>query len=65
MGTESTSFNSRWIADEEAINSVHPQHVGGWFDRLNHYFFVFHDEMFAPWRARYPSRRYGARCRSS
>lgn len=38
--------NSRWIAEEEAINSVHPQHVGGWSERLSHYFFVFHDEMF-------------------
>lgn len=38
--------NSAWIADEEAINSVHPMHRGGWRERLNHYFFVFHDEVF-------------------
>lgn len=38
--------NSSWIADEEAIDSVHPQHRGGWADRFDHYFFVFHDEMF-------------------
>ncbi|MFL6061804.1 MAG: hypothetical protein ACJ72E_11275 [Marmoricola sp.] len=38
--------NSDWIASEEAINSVHDQHRGGWHQQLNHYFFVFHDEMF-------------------
>jgi hypothetical protein len=38
--------NSQWIAEEEAINSVHPFHQGGWHERLNHYFFVFHDDMF-------------------
>ncbi len=38
--------NSDWIRDEEAINSVHPMHEAGWHERLNHYFFVFHDEMF-------------------
>lgn len=38
--------NSRWIADEEAINSVHPHHRGNWADHLFHYFFVFHDEVF-------------------
>ena len=38
--------NSDWIAQQEAINSVHERHRGGWHERLNHYFFVFHDEMF-------------------
>lgn len=38
--------NSEWIAELEAINSVHEHHRGGWHERLNHYFFVFHDEMF-------------------
>ena len=38
--------NSDWIKEQEAINSVHPYHTGGWSERLNHYFFVFHDEMF-------------------
>jgi hypothetical protein len=38
--------NSEWLAEQEAINSVHQYHQGGWQERLNHYFFVFHDEMF-------------------
>jgi hypothetical protein len=38
--------NSRWIADEERINSVHPYHRGGWHERLRHYVFCFHDETF-------------------
>lgn len=38
--------NSRWIADAERMNSVHPHHRGGWHDRLNHYTFCFHDETF-------------------
>lgn len=38
--------NSRWIADEERINSVHAHHRGGWHERLNHYAFCFHDETF-------------------
>lgn len=38
--------NSEWIRAQEAINSVHPAHKGRWHERLNHYFFVFHDEMF-------------------
>jgi hypothetical protein len=37
--------NSRWIAEAERVNSVHPQHRGGWHERLNHYVFCFHDEM--------------------
>ena len=36
--------NSRWIAAEEQINSVHPNHRGGWHEQLNHYVFCFHDE---------------------
>jgi len=35
--------NSRWITQEEQINSVHPMHRGGWHDSLNHYLFCFHD----------------------
>jgi hypothetical protein len=38
--------NSPWIAEAERINSVHPLHQGGWSQRLKHYFFMFHDEMF-------------------
>jgi hypothetical protein len=38
--------NSRWIAEAERINSVHPRHQGGWHDRFNHYVFCFHDETF-------------------
>jgi hypothetical protein len=38
--------NSPWIAEEERINSVHSYHRGGWHERMRHYFFVFHDEMF-------------------
>ncbi|QIK66736.1 hypothetical protein G7072_10650 [Nocardioides sp. HDW12B] len=38
--------NSEWIAEQEAINSVHEYHQGGWHERMNHYFFVFHDEVF-------------------
>ncbi|MCL2091171.1 MAG: hypothetical protein FWH11_08130 [Micrococcales bacterium] len=36
--------NSRWITAEEQVNSVHPQHRGGWHDRLNHYVLCFHDQ---------------------
>lgn len=39
-------LNSQWIAEEERINSVHPQHRGGWHERLNHYVLCFHDETF-------------------
>jgi hypothetical protein len=38
--------DSRWITEEERINSVHPQHRGGWHERLTHYVFSFHDETF-------------------
>ncbi|MFJ9391874.1 hypothetical protein ACIRON_23840 [Nocardioides sp. NPDC101246] len=38
--------NSPWISEEERINSVHANHRRGWHQRLNHYFFVFHDEVF-------------------
>lgn len=37
---------SDWIAEQEAINSAHEHHRSGWHERLNHYFFVFHDEVF-------------------
>jgi len=39
-----TVVNSRWIAEEERINSVHPNHRGGWHKSLQHYVFTFHDE---------------------
>lgn len=38
--------NSPWLAEEERINSVHPQHTREGFRRLSHYFFAFHDETF-------------------
>ncbi len=38
--------NSRWIAEAERVNSVHPHHRGGWHERLNHDVFCFHDETF-------------------
>ena len=37
--------NSRWIAQEEQINSVHYLHRGGWHQWLHHYVLCFHDEM--------------------
>jgi len=37
---------SRWIAELERQNSVHPFHRGGWAERTNHYLFTFHDELF-------------------
>jgi hypothetical protein len=37
---------SRWIAELEEQNTVHPRHRGGWAERTNHYLFQFHDEMF-------------------
>jgi hypothetical protein len=39
-------LNSRWITEAERVNSFHPQHRGGWHDRLNHYVFCFHDSTF-------------------
>lgn len=41
-----TVHNSSWIRDQEAINATHSMHRGGWHERLTHYFFGFHDEMF-------------------
>ncbi len=38
--------NSRWIAELEAINKVHPQYQPEFWDSLNHYVFWFHDETF-------------------
>jgi hypothetical protein len=38
--------NSSWIAEMERINSVHRRHRGGWHQRLKHYLFTFHDEVF-------------------
>lgn len=39
-------YNSEWIAEQDAISTVHERHLGGRHERLNHYFFVFHDEVF-------------------
>lgn len=39
-------INSRWLAEAERINSVHPMHQGGWDERLHHYVFCFHDDTF-------------------
>lgn len=41
-----TVERSRWIQEQEKINSVHPQHRPGWGTRLRHYVLVFHDEIF-------------------
>jgi hypothetical protein len=38
-------FNSRWIEDAIAVNSVHPYHSDARFRELHHYAFLFHDEM--------------------
>lgn len=38
--------NSSWIAELERINSVHPQHEGGWHAWARHYLCTFHDETF-------------------
>jgi hypothetical protein len=38
--------NSAWIAREERINSVHPMHTAEGYRQLNHYLFLFHDELF-------------------
>jgi hypothetical protein len=50
--------NSRWIAEAERINSVHPYHRGGWHERLNHYVFCFHDETFECLAESFTTRRY-------
>ena len=47
MGTESTSFTTRaGSLRRKRSTRCTPQHVGGWSERISHYFFVFHDEMF-------------------
>lgn len=38
--------NSVWLAEEERINSAHDFHRPAAYAALQHYFFVFHDEMF-------------------
>jgi len=50
--------NSRWIADAERVNSVHPQHRGGWHGRLHHYVFCFHDETFECLAESFTTQRY-------
>jgi hypothetical protein len=51
-------LNSRWIAEAEQVNSVHPHHRGGWHDRLNHYLFCFHDETFECLAEGFTTERY-------
>lgn len=51
-------FNSRWIAEAERINSVHPHHRSGWHERLNHYVFCFHDETFECLAEGFTATRY-------
>jgi len=41
-----TVERSRWIREQEKINSVHPQHRPGWEARYRHYVLAFHDETF-------------------
>lgn len=50
--------DSRWIAEAERVNLVHPQHRGGWHDRLNHYVFCFHDETFECLAEGFTAARY-------
>jgi len=50
--------NSHWIADAERVNAVHPQHRGGWHERLNHYVFCFHDETFECLAEGFTTQRY-------
>jgi hypothetical protein len=50
-------LNSRWIAEHEAINAVHPQHTGNWHARLHHYLFGFHDSTFECIAAGYSAER--------
>ena len=40
------------------MNLVHPQHRGGWHDRLNHYVFCFHDETFECLAEGFTAARY-------
>jgi hypothetical protein len=41
-----TVERSRWIREQERINSVHPQHRPGWEAQYRHYLLAFHDETF-------------------
>ena len=38
--------NSSWIRQLEKMNSVHPYHNPGRFEKLRHYIFAFHDSTF-------------------
>lgn len=38
--------NSSWIRQLEQMNSVHPQHQGGWLQQFKHFVFAFHDSTF-------------------
>lgn len=38
--------NSRWIKEEEKINSVHRYYKAERWKKINHYLLLFHDEMF-------------------
>jgi hypothetical protein len=50
--------NSRWITEEERVNSVHPHHRSAWHDRLNHYVFCVHDSTFECLAEGYTTERY-------
>jgi hypothetical protein len=50
--------NSRWIAEAERVNSVHPDHRARWHDRLNHYVFCFHDKTFECIAQGFTTERY-------
>jgi len=41
-----TVERSRWIKEQERINSVHPQHAPESWRRFRHYMLAFHDETF-------------------
>ena len=38
--------NSRWLAEEQRINAVHPFHRPEAWSRYQHYLLLFHDELF-------------------
>lgn len=38
--------DSSWIRALEKMNSVHPEHVSGWYNDCRHYIFAFHDSVF-------------------
>ena len=52
--------NSRWLAQMEQIDSVHPTYDPKWWDRFNHYILTFHDTTFECVAQGYEVRRLGA-----